>query len=248
MTRLLLSIIFIILCSGMSFAQKSDIDDDDTFLTKNFELLNSVDTELAIAVSPIIEKRLKRELKDSNSFYRTYTNLSKHITIKMSEDSLVKTYSWDRINGGSWHDMASYVQYKTPSGKINHLRLDSGDEPGTGEPTSVIIYDVFHIKSKNESYYLLLGWGTYGGGKHHSLARVYQIKDNNFVLCNTIFQGEKYLFAGANRIDKINLNYNSKSKKISYFYYEFDDNIGFYKRKQQKQTWLFKNEKFIKQD
>ena len=239
-------ILLILTLSNISLAQEYEFD--DTFIAENFKLLNSIDSELAGSISPIIEKRLVLDLKDSSSFYSPLTKLSKYVTIKTSEDSLVKTYSWDRINGGSWHDMASYIQYKTSSGKIKHLRLDTGDETGTGEPTSVIIYDVFHIKTKNESLYLLLGWGTYGSGKHHSLARVYKIIDNDIVLCDTIFGGKKYIFAGANRGDKINLEYDSKLKQLSYFSYEFDDDIGFYKREQHKETWLFKSGKFVKED
>ncbi|WP_298897495.1 hypothetical protein [uncultured Psychroserpens sp.] len=239
-----ITILLLLVFSYTLNAQNNEFD--DTFISENFKLLNSVDSELAIAISPIIEKRLVFDLKDSSSFYSPLTKLSKYVTIKTSEDSLIKTYSWDRINGGSWHDMASYAQFKTSSGQIKYLKLDSGDEHMTGEPTSVIIYGVYQIKAKNESFYLLLGWGTYGGGQHHSLARVYRFKDNTLELCDSMFGGQKHLPVYANRVDKINLKYNPKSKELSHFYYEFDPDNGFHKREQQKVTWVFKNGTFQK--
>lgn len=247
-THIIVFLIFVLGCSAMSLAQKSELDDEDFLLALNFKILKTVDTDMAISIAPIIEEQLKRKLKDSTSFYKTNTNLSKHITIKMSEDSLVKTYSWDRQTGGSWHDMASYIQYKTDSGKIKYQRLDSGEEFMTGEPTNIVIYDVFTIETKNETYYLLLGWGTHGGGLHHSLARVYKITTNELVQCDTIFQGTKYLFAGANRGNRINLKYNSELGELSYFYYEYDENNGFYNGESKKETWLFKTSEFVKQD
>ena len=246
MIKTILITVLLFVFSSIVHAQNHAFD--DTFISENFKLLNSVDTELAICMSPIIESRLVLDLKDSTSFYSPMKKLSKYVTIKTSEDSIVKTYSWDRINGGSWHDMASYVQFKTNSGLIKYQRLDSGNEYMTGEPTSVIIYDVFQIKTKNESFYLLLGWGTYGGGKQHALARVYKIKDDRIELCDSIFQGEKSIGVYANRVDNINLKFNPLSKKLSYFYYEFDSEMGFYKREQLNQTWLFKDGEFIKQD
>lgn len=246
MPKLKLIALAILLFSTISIAQTNDFN--DTYLAENFKLLNTVDSELAIAISPIIENRLKRELKDSSSFYNSHTNLSKYISINMSEDSLVKTYSWDRIDGGTWHDMASYAQYKTSSGTIKYLRLDSGNEGDTGEPTSVIIYDIFHIKAKKASYYLLLGWGTYGGGMHHSLARVYRITNDEFVLCDSMFQGQQYALVTLPRVAKINLTYNPKTKELSYFNYDDEGDNTTHQEELKRDTWLFKNGTFIKQD
>ncbi|WP_299339388.1 hypothetical protein [uncultured Psychroserpens sp.] len=246
MIRTILTTALLLVLSNVTHTQNNDFD--DTFITENFKLLNTVDTELAICMSPIIEGRMKLKLKDTTSFYSPMKKLSKYVTIKLSEDSLVKTYSWDRINGGSWHDMASYVQFKNSSGQIKYQQLDSGDEYMTGEPTCVIIYDIHAIKSKNKTYYLMLGWGTYGGGLHHCLARVYQITTDGFVQYETIFQGDKYLLAGANRVNKINLKYNSELGELSYFHYEYDEDNGFYNGESKVETWLFDTDKFIKQD
>lgn len=247
MIRKVLITVLLSVLSNIVHAQNTDFD--DTFISENFKLLNSVDTELAICMSPIIESRLELVLKNNTtSFYSPMKKLSKYVTIKISEDSLVKTYSWDKINGGSWHDMASYVQFKNSSGQITYQPLGSGDEYMTGEPTSVIIYDIHTIKSKHKTYYLVLGWGTYGGGLHHSLARVYQITADGFVQCDTIFQGARHLLAGANRVNKINLKYNSELRELSYFHYEYDENNGFYNGESKKEIWLFESNKFVRQD
>ena len=127
-----------------SYGQKSESNFTDDYFTSNFEILYSVDTEMAYCIAPIVEERLVSDLADTTSFYNPFKKLSEYISIETSSDSLVKTYSWDRISGGSWHDNASYIQFKTKSGKIKYKRLDSGIERETGEPTDVIIYDIMY--------------------------------------------------------------------------------------------------------
>ena len=230
-----------------SYGQESESNFTDDYYSSNFEILYSVDTEMAYCIAPIVEERLVSKLADTSSFYNPFKKLSEYVSIKTSSDSLVKTYSWDRISGGSWHDNASYLQFKTKSGKIKYKRLDSGNERETGEPTDVIIYDIHNIKIKDESYYLLLGWGTHGAGLHHSLARVYKIKDEEVVLCDSFFDGNKYIQVYTNRIFKIDLMYNSETKTLSHNHFEYDASAGFYKPKEDKKIWLLENDKFVLQ-
>jgi len=230
-----------------SYGQESESNFTDDYYSSNFEILYSVDTEMAYCIAPIVEERLVSDLADTTSFYNPFKKLSKYISIETSSDSLVKTYSWDRISGGSWYDNASYIQFKTKSGKIKYKRLDSGIERETGEPTDVIIYDIHNIRIKDESYYLLLGWGTHGGGLHHGLARVYKIKDEEVVLCDSFFDGEKYIPVYTNRVFKIDLKYNSEAKTLSHNDFEYDESVGYYKPKEDKKIWLLENDKFVLQ-
>ena len=241
----LITLLFVL--AGNSYGQENESNFADDYYSSIFETLYSVDTEMAYCIAPIVEERLVYELADTSSFRNLFKKLSEYISIETSSDSLVKTYSWDRISGGSWHDNASYIQFKTKSGKIKYKRLDSGIERETGEPTDVIIYDIHNIRIKDESYYLLLGWGTHGGGLHHSLARVYKIKDEEVVLCDSFFDGDKYLHVGAPRVGKIDLQYNYETKELSHNYYEYDASVGFYDPKENKRIWLLENDKFVLQ-
>ncbi|WP_353778998.1 hypothetical protein [Winogradskyella sp. 3972H.M.0a.05] len=247
MKRLTILLVNLIICSNVSYTQESDQEFSDRYLSGLFKTFYSVDTEIANCMAPIIEERLVSSLDDPANFKYPFKKLSEYVTIRRSEDSLVKTLSWDRINGGSWHDYASYIQYKTKYGEVKYQRLDSGDEFSTGEPTSVTIYDISEFKVKSETYYILMGYGTYGGGKKHILARAYKIKGNELALCDAIFQGEKYLYIGANRGAKINLEFNPESKTLSFDYYEFDGDVGFYKGDSRRVTLVFENGEFVEQ-
>lgn len=240
-------IMLLFVFANISYGQESESNFTDDYFSSIFETLYSVDTEMAYCIAPIVEERLVSDLADTTSFYNPFKKLSEYISIETSSDSLVKTYSWDRISGGSWHDNASYIQFKTKSGKIKYKRLDSGIERETGEPTDVIIYDIHNIRIKDESYYLLLGWGTHGGGLHHGLARVYKIKDEEIVLCDSFFDGEKYIPVYTNRVFKIDLKYNSEAKTLSHNHFEYDESVGYYKPKEDKKIWLLENDKFVLQ-
>lgn len=234
--------------SNISFGQESDLEFTDSYLASLFEIFYKVDTEIAGCMSPILEERLVLDLADSTEFNNSFKKLSKYVTIRTSNDSLVKTFSWDRISGGSWHDNASYAQFRTHNGKVKHQRLDSGNEWETGEPTSVLIYKINTIKIDGKTFYLFLGYGTYGGGKHHSLARVYTIEGDKMILCKSMFEEEDYLYVGANRMNEINLDYNSDLKELSYNHYNFDDSIGFYDGNKERKTFVLKNKKFIEKN
>ena len=247
MKQATLLIMLLFAFASNSHGQESESNFTDDYYSSIFETLYSVDTEMAYCIAPIVEERLVSKLADTSSFYNPFKKLSEYVSIKTSSDSLVKTYSWDRISGGSRHDNASYLQFKTKSGKIKYKRLDSGIEQETGEPTDVIIYDIHNIRIKDEFYYLLLGWGTHGGGRHHSLARVYKIKDEEIVLCDSFFDGEKYLHIGAPRVGRIDLQYNYETKELSHNYYEYDASVGFYKPTGNIRIWLLENDKFVLQ-
>ena len=244
--------VFLFICAvlllNISFGQESDSDFTDSYLSSLFKTFYAVDSEIAFCMAPILEERLVSTLEDSASFNYPLEKLSEYVTIRTSEDNLVKTFSWDRISGGSWHDNASYVQFKTNTGKIKYQRLDSGDEPITGEPTDVIIYKIHTIEINNETYYLLLGYGTHGGGKHHMLARVYKILNENIVLCNFFSDEKKHLTIEANRTNSIDLNYNSESRELSYNYFNYDESVGFYDSEEIKTVLVLKNKRFVQQN
>ncbi len=224
-------LILLAFCSlfQVAHSQEYRLKAADRYLTTGFKAFFSVDNELAYCMAPILEERLFEELKDSISFLNPFDSLGKYLQIETSEDKQLRVFSWDRRSGGTWHDMASYAQFKAEDGGVLVKKLYSGDEGGTGEPTDVLIYEIHQLKLNKQVHYLLLAWGTHGGGQHHALARVYRIENKNFQLCENFFEGEKYLYVGANRGSKLELKYQAESGILSHFQYEFDDEIGFYK-------------------
>jgi len=239
------ALFFLILPSLL--AQENDRSTYDEWLSSCFDAFHMVDAELRYCMAPIIEERLIGELSNDESLNYPYDSLAKRISIHTSDDKKLKTFSWDRLEGGSWHEMASYAQYQTSEG-VKCMPLNSGKEDSDGEPTSVVIYENHTIKVDKENYYLLIGWGTYGSGKHHSLARVYQVENDTLVQQESFFDQDKYLYTEANRGSSITLTYQPEQQIITYFSYEFDEEIGFYKNDPSLETWKLVDGNFKKQN
>ena len=227
---------------SFSFGQKKE-NYSDQFLSESFKVFHSADFDMAYHLKPFIRKRFVGELKDSSSFYNPYDSLSrKYVRIKYSSDSLVKTYSWDERSGSCCHSSATFAQFKTQNGRINYVDLEKPYHDGI----EIFITDLQKIEFNDSSYYLILGWGTCCGGKHYEIARLYQILNNQFIQVDSMINGKKDLIIGANRGSDINLEYNPERKELSYNFYEFDDDIGFYKKEKKLVTLSLKKNGFKK--
>lgn len=236
LTLLLISS-FIKLVSGQT---RNNYSDD--ILTSSFKLFQSADFELANHMLPFIRERFVAELKDTSSFANSYDSLSNYIGIKYSSDSLLKTYCWSERSGGCCHTSAIFAQFKTKSGEIKYLDLETQEDDGT----EIFITDLQRIEINDSAFYLMLGWGTCCGGKHFQVAKIYEISNETLVQVDSVFDKETTLYVGANRSQKIELKYSSISKILSYNNYVFDDDIGFYTNQKSEVKWKLKKNGFKK--
>ncbi|MGJ8734318.1 MAG: hypothetical protein ACSHW4_14270 [Cellulophaga sp.] len=230
-----------VICNS-AFAQEK-YNYSDELLTTTFKAYQAVDFDMANSMFPFVKERFLEHLKDSTSFTNSYDSLSKHISIKYSLDSIVKIYSWGQRDSGCCHSSVLYAQYKTENNTIKHTNLK---DPNTGG-IDVFITGLHRIKINNQPHYLILGWGTCCGGKHHSTATVYKIADGVLQKSDTAFIGENYIFTEANRGQDIKLTYNEEKKILSYFSYPEDEETGFYKREQTLAQWKLTNKGFKKE-
>lgn len=235
-------ILLIAICLGQLALGQNKNDYSDQLLTSSFKLFQSADLELANHMLPFIRERFENELKDTSSFENSYDSLSNYIGIKYASDGLLKTYCWSERSGGCCHTSATFAQFKTKSGKIKYRDLESPKDDGT----EIFITDLQKIEFNDNSYYLILGWGTCCEGKHYEIARIYQIREDNFVQVDAVFEGQKDLFIGANRDNEIELKYNPELKELTYNHYEFDDETGFYTREKSMIKWTLKKDGFKK--
>lgn len=227
-------------CITQSISGQKRNNYSDNFLTSSFKLFQSADFELANQMLPFIRDRFVEELKDTLSFTNSYDSLSNYIGIKYSSDSLLKTYCWSERSGGCCHTSATFAQFKTKSGKIKYLDLETPKDDGT----EIFIKDLQRIEINDAPFYLLLGWGTCCGGKHYQVARIYEITIENLVQVDSVFDYETTLYIGANRSQKIELKYSPDTKILSYNNYAFDDDIGFYTNEKSVVKWKLKRSGF----
>ena len=180
------------------------------------------------SLAPSFLRLISEQLTNPITFNNSFDSLSKYLNIKTSADRKIKFYSWDDINGGTWHNINCLAQFKADNGNIivqqlNTENIDSVDYTDSG------IYDVFEIFINATKYYLTFASGTHGSGHQHKIVQVFSIVSDKLIKCKSCFADNKDLIIEYPRSDKANLVFNEKTSEISYSEFELDDDIGFYK-------------------
>lgn len=194
-----------------SFKNYRNADYDDRYDTLRSKLKTQVETFLNIPIS----------------FSAPLDSLSQYINIITSKDKNVRVYSWDELTGGTWHDMAVIVQFKTSSNTIKTVWIDSDIEENPSGITSDIHYKVYDLILNNQPYYMTFGWGTYGSGHHHNSILIFSIENDVLKICSNCIDNQ-YQYIKAPRAQKIDLKYDPLTKVISYNEFILDNEIGFF--------------------
>lgn len=177
---------------------------------------------------PKLKAQIETLLNTPTSFTHPFDSLAQQITILTSKDQNVRVFSWDELTGGTWHDMAVIVQFKTASNTIKTVWIDSdiSEEP-TGI-TSEIHYKIYDIRINNQPHYITFGWGTYGSGHHHNAILIFSIENDTISVCSDCID-ESYRHIQTPRSQRVELKYDEIKKVISFNEFILDNEIGFYK-------------------
>lgn len=105
-----------------------------------------------------------------------------------STDGRLRVLSWDHLSTGSGHDMVSIAQYRSASGIIRLKVLCAASDES--DMADVEFYRIHHLPGSADPSYLLIGWGTHGGGSRHCAAMVVRIEDEDLMVLNDIFPFE----------------------------------------------------------
>jgi len=181
--------------------------------------------------------KLKNETKGVNLAYSFINN----IVVTNSANKKIRIFSWDDLGGGSCHYYTNYIQIPDDSGKciINSFNA-SEFIPEVG------YYQIEEINDSGKKVYMIIGYGTYGGGKHHWLIRFFEIKNNELVECKEYYQNYDVFIISSNRSQEIDLKINVKKKTISYKKYKYEEDAGFYTNDFEHIKLKFKNGKLNK--
>lgn len=190
-----------------------------------------------------MEALLKEEISSTYAF----DSLRRYVQICKSADGKVRTFSWDELEGGNWHNMTAFAQYRTASGKLALKRLDSetDDEAETGEFSDVRIYAIHELKTAGGTSYLLIGSGTHGGGMHHALARVFAVSGDAFESSRNVFGNYAALLTEIPRSFPPDMRYDEKTGTLSFNSYSFGDEITGKGRGLKPVTYVFTNGVFV---
>ncbi len=160
------------------------------------------------------KETLLKTLSSDKAISFPFDSLSNTIKVIASKDKKLRIFSWDELNGGSWHIYNSAFQYdaegKTHSGILS-LNDSVNDE--------LLHYtDVIHfeIEDVDKGLYLVKGYGTHGSGKDFYVYRLLSFEKGKVADCSSCFDGEDRLVFIKPRGDKVSPKYDKEKKEITY--------------------------------
>lgn len=159
--------------------------------------------------------QMKDAMLDPMTFEGSLDSLAQQITIKTSPDKRVKFYSWDDMNGGTWHTIHSFAQYRGADGSVQILQIDTGNEDRDEAYTDSRIDYIYEIVVDSQTYYLTRAWGTHGSGMQHEILRVYLFIDGTFACCESCLGDEGFVIEYP-RSATLKFEFDPVKKSISY--------------------------------
>ncbi|MDH7446806.1 hypothetical protein [Aquimarina sp. 2201CG14-23] len=186
---------------------------------------------------------LLKVISDKESISHSFDSLNSKIKIIVSEDQKLRIFSWDELNGGTWHIYNSIFQYKE-----NEMYSFGDLKIVQKTPNSSSYSDVayVHIDKLSDTEYLLKGYGTHGGGQDFYVFRKITFKNNQARDCDRCFNGENQLLFIKPRADKTSPVFKSSSNTIELPEYKENENTGFLEKTGNTITHSYKNGNFIK--
>lgn len=229
----------------VSYSQQNEYE---AKLTSAYEQMMNADYSTRYdSLAPSFKNTLKKVLLQSEAIGNPFDSISTKLKIVQSIDGKLRTFSWDEMTGGSWHDMEAIAQYVTPNKQVRVKQLDTDKEMELGGYTDAIIYKIHDIEINDITHYLTFGYGTHGSGNHHEIVQIFRIEENDLVKYNSCFAGMEELVIEASRGDKIDLLYDSTKHKISYNKFIANEETGRFYPTGEKFIWKLINGEFIKE-
>ena len=174
--KCLLTLVFMFLAQSAS-AQNPQWDKIDAELSAEKGRFMDVDDQLRYdSVAPAFLAHLVQALRDPASFENPWVRLDSQVLIVRSADNRVRFFSWDPANGGTWHDMHSFAQYRGASGDVFVQQIDKAEGGEFSAFTDSEIYEVHDIEIAGKRHYLTFAYGTHGSGHQHKVAQIFSIE------------------------------------------------------------------------
>ena len=189
-------------------------------------------------------ENLLQTLQNNAFVHYPFDSLGTRITLTTSTDKKLRVFSWDNISGGTWHDYVALYQY-ADQGKVVTGKLHTGMETGTGDYTDAWYHKIYTIDSTSPKY-LVLGYGTHGGGHHFYIARLLEYKQGQLTDVEKAFGDKTYLSVIMPRHIKEEPIFNSEKKEIQFPEFVIDEETGFYQRSGKEMTLKYTAGKFVK--
>jgi hypothetical protein len=116
-------------------------------------------------------------MQDSEGITLAYAFVN-NLVIARSDDARVRIISSDNLEGGPSHTYTCYAQLTDSLGNCRTSVLDTAVSD-----VDVGYYHISQAAYQGTTYYVLFGYGTYGGGHQHRVVRVIKNRNGMLVEC-----------------------------------------------------------------
>jgi hypothetical protein len=103
-----------------------------------------------------------------------FTELEKEITITTSEDGKFRTYSWDRLDGGTMHFFETVYQFQGKDGKVYSQAVETEEGNAGG-----FIKNIFSVQTKLGNIYLVINTAIGSTQDRYEGVGLFRIDGNN---------------------------------------------------------------------
>lgn len=244
-TKAFFSILFFsIICLSCKAQMNVDLIKSDIELSRIYQKF-SENRHNYVGRDTILErfkKKMFSTLENSKSRTFKFDSLSQNLKIITSTDNNLRVFSWDELNGGSWHIYNSIYSYDDNLKKrVDFFKLKE-DNTSNVLLTDASYYEIHHVEDRK---YLIEGYGTHGGGEDFFVFRLVDF-DVERIDCKKCFEGENiFVFQKSRGLD-LKPEYLIKEKSISFpvlvpVFDEFGDETGRTKHTGQFKKLIYKN-------
>jgi hypothetical protein len=217
MKNTLLSLLILLGFAMAAHGQADALQKRDASITAAYKtFLASSSEDRYDKTGPEFLTQMKAALLDPVTFGGTLDSLKTYITIQTSPDQKVKFYSWDALDGGTWHNFHCFAQFQGADGKVHYLQIDTGDEDRDGAYTDSEIIEVLEIQVQGQTFYLTRAWGTHGSGMQHQFIQVYRFIDGSLVHCESCMGEDGGFAIEYPRSSKLDFVFDPMKNQISY--------------------------------
>ncbi|WP_346882965.1 hypothetical protein [uncultured Algibacter sp.] len=157
---------------------------------------------------------LIKTLGDKTYINMPFDSLSTRVKIVSSADKKLNIFSWDELNGGTWHIYNSAYQFrKNDTLYSGILSLNDNETLTEVHNTDVTHFKIYKIE---DNKYLVKGYGTHGSGKEFFVYRLLSFKNEKIQDCNKCFNGNNRFVYEISRGDDLEPLFDIKNKEIIY--------------------------------
>jgi hypothetical protein len=135
---------------------------------------SNADNDLLAKANDDFKAKILEYTKVASTLKYQFGELGKEVTITTSEDGKFRSFSWDRLDGGTMHFFETVYQYQGKDGKVysKSVETEEGDAGG-------FVKDIFSGQAKSGNVYLVVNTAIGSTQDRYEGVGLFRIDGNN---------------------------------------------------------------------